>query len=229
LEEEIVSVRRELKLRDQALREGSVKTEMLEKRADTMRRQAEQVGELRKLLDSAHTKEKTYDEALESLQSEMDALEAECRRLRQAEAAAKHAIQAGHASNAPMPTDLLGLRNKIVALQGSLVYLRRENAHLRAKSLASSELPELHVPMQRSAVVAEAVREARTVAKEACRLAAMPRLVSLASKAPCAWQPLASRPQFELYRQQTLAQTLKQRVEGVQERLRAIPRLPMVV
>ncbi|KAJ2280527.1 hypothetical protein EV176_000964 [Coemansia sp. RSA 451] len=229
LEEEIVSVRRELKLRDQALREGSVKTEMLEKRADTMRRQAEQVGELRKLLDSAHTKEKTYDEALESLQSEMDALEAECRRLRQAEAAAKHAIQAGHASNAPMPTDLLGLRNKIVALQGSLVYLRRENAHLRAKALASSELPELHVPMQRSAVVAEAVREARNVAKEACRLAAMPRLVSLASKTPCAWQPLASRPQFELYRQQTLAQTLKQRVEGVQERLRAIPRLPMVV
>ncbi|KAJ2147535.1 hypothetical protein IW136_000003 [Coemansia sp. RSA 678] len=229
LEEEIVSVRRELKLRDQALREGSVKTEMLEKRADTMRRQAEQVGELRKLLDSAHTKERTYDEALESLQSEMDALEVECRRLRQAEAAAKHAIQAGHASNAPMPTDLLGLRNKIVALQGSLVYLRRENAHLRAKSLASAELPELHVPMQRSAVVAEAVREARSVAKEACRLAAMPRLVSLAAKAPCAWQPLASRPQFELYRQQTLAQTLKQRVEGVQERLRAIPRLPMVV
>ncbi|KAJ2502077.1 hypothetical protein GGH96_001355 [Coemansia sp. RSA 1972] len=230
LEEEIVSVRRELKLRDQALREGSVKTEMLEKRADTMRRQAEQVGELRKLLDGAHIKEKTYDEALESLQSEMDALEAECRRLRQAEAAAKHAIQAGHAATgAPMPTDLLGLRNKIVALQGSLVYLRRENAHLRAKSLASSELPELHVPMQRSPGVAEAVREARNVAKEACRLAAMPRLVSLAAKAPCAWQPLASRPQFELYRQQALAQTLKQRVEGVQERLRAIPRLPMVV
>ncbi|KAJ1854488.1 hypothetical protein GGH12_004218 [Coemansia sp. RSA 1822] len=230
LEEEIVSVRRELKLRDQALREGSVKTEMLEKRADTMRRQAEQVGELRKLLDGAHIKEKTYDEALESLQSEMDALEAECRRLRQAEAAAKHAIQAGHAATgAPMPTDLLGLRNKIVALQGSLVYLRRENAHLRAKALSTDELPELHVPMQRSPFVAEAVREARQVAKEACRLAAMPRLVSLASTKACAWQPLASRPQFELYRQQTLAQTLKQRVEGVQERLRAIPRLPMVV
>ncbi|KAJ2355231.1 hypothetical protein GGF43_002807 [Coemansia sp. RSA 2618] len=232
MEEEIVSVRRELKLRDQALREGGVRAEMLEKRAESMRRQAEQAAELRRELEGARVKERTYEEALESLQAEVDALEGECRRLRQAEDAARQAAQAGRGAagtGAPMPTDLLGLRSKVAALQGSLSVLRRENAHLRAKALAPALLPELRVARPRAAGVAEAVREARLVAKEAYRLAAAPRVVSLVPARPApAWQPLGSRPQFELYRQQTLAQTLKQRVEGVQERLRAIPRLSLI-
>ncbi|KAJ1882366.1 hypothetical protein LPJ66_011163, partial [Kickxella alabastrina] len=43
-----------------------------------------------------------------------------------------------------------------------------------------------------------------------------------------AWQPLRERPQFDLYRQQTLALSLKQRAESVQDRLRslAVIRLP---
>ncbi|KAJ2863897.1 hypothetical protein GGH94_003303 [Coemansia aciculifera] len=245
LNEEIVSLARKLRLRDQAIQEFSVKTEMLEKRTETMRRQAEQVAELQRLLEAAKSKELTYEEAIESLQGEMDTLERECRKLKQASAAAKTAALAGDFSaiigpgggNAPLPSDLLGLRSKIGALQESVSYLRKENAHLRAKYMFKEEsrLMAAH-PLTRSlgtagsSALSEAAREAKTVAREACRLAAMPKLVKLgavdSSQPPRAWQPMRSRPQFDLYRQQALAQTLKQRAESVQERLRGLARYP---
>ncbi|KAJ2660414.1 hypothetical protein IWW48_002999 [Coemansia sp. RSA 1200] len=240
LNEEIISLARELKLRDQALQEYNVKTEMLEKRADVARKQTDQIREMQRLLDSATAKEQTYEEAIESLQGEMDTLERECRKLKQANAAVKSAAMSGdfstigNGTGTPLPTDLLGLRSKIAALQESVVYLRKENAHLRAKYQFKEETrlltsqPLVRGPSESTAEISEVVREAKAAAKEACRLAAMPRLVRLAppvqDKSAPAWKPLSSRPQFELYRQQTLAQTLKQRAESVQERLRSITR-----
>ncbi|KAJ2424770.1 hypothetical protein GGF41_002666, partial [Coemansia sp. RSA 2531] len=245
LNEEIVSLARKLRLRDQAIQEFSVKTEMLEKRTETMRRQGEQVAELQRLLEAAKSKELTYEEAVEGLQGEMDTLERECRKLKQANEAAKTAALAGDFSaligpgggSAPLPSDLLGLRSKIGALQESVSYLRKENAHLRTKYMFKEEsrLMAAH-PLTRSlgtagsSALSEAAREAKTVAREACRLAAMPKLVRLgagdSSQPPHAWQPMRSRPQFDLYRQQALAQTLKQRAESVQERLRGLARYP---
>ncbi|KAJ2814296.1 hypothetical protein GGI24_006432, partial [Coemansia furcata] len=75
LNEEIVSLARKLRVRDQAIQELGAKTEMLEKRTETMRRQGEQVAELQRVLEAARSKELTYEEAIESLQGEMDALE----------------------------------------------------------------------------------------------------------------------------------------------------------
>ncbi|KAJ2762142.1 hypothetical protein H4S06_000825 [Coemansia sp. BCRC 34490] len=240
LNEEIISLARELKLRDQALQEYNVKTEMLEKRADVARKQTDQIREMQRLLDGATAKEQTYEEAIESLQGEMDTLERECRKLKQANAAVKSAAMSGDFSSigngtgTPLPTDLLGLRSKIAALQESVVYLRKENAHLRAKYQFKEETrlltfqPLVRGPPESTSEISEIVREAKAAAKEACHLAAMPRLVRLAppvqDKPTSAWKPLSSRPQFELYRQQTLAQTLKQRAENVQERLRSITR-----
>ncbi|KAJ1730456.1 hypothetical protein LPJ61_003000 [Coemansia biformis] len=242
LNEEIISLARELKLRDQTIQEFSVKAEMLEKRAEAMRKQAEPVGELQRLLEGARAKEQTYEEAIESLQGEMDGLESECRKLRQAGAAARASEAAGAGAGmgagagAPMPTDLLGLRNKIATLQDSAAYLRRENAHLRAKYLYRDELQQLaehplvRVAPPSAAAAGDAVREAKAVAMEARRLAAAPRLVRLVpaqGRPATAWRPLASQPGFELYRQQALAQTLQQRAGDIHERLRAIPRFPV--
>ncbi|KAJ2852470.1 hypothetical protein J3B02_003472, partial [Coemansia erecta] len=258
LQEEIVSLARELKIRDQTLQESGVRAEMLEKRADTLRRQADQARELQSALDAARAKELTYEEAIEELQSEVEALEQECHKLRQASAtvaaasaaSAKNAESSG-ADLASIPNDLLGLRSKIATLHEAVAFLRRENAHLRAKQMFSADAQMLSAQQAllnpRSATssadsgVGEVVREARAIAKEACRLAAMPRLVRLApspsealagqqAQAASAWQSLRSRPQFDLYCQQTLAQSLKQRVESVQERLRTISltRLPMI-
>ncbi|KAJ1966411.1 hypothetical protein GGI12_000121, partial [Dipsacomyces acuminosporus] len=258
LNEEIISLARELKLRDQAIQEYSVKTEMLEKRTETMRKQSEQVAQLQKLLDTAKSKESTYEEAIESLQSEMDSLEREHRKLKQSAATAAAAAAkpagasgdysgSGSGSSAPLPTDLLGLRSKVQTLQESVAYLRKENAHLRAKYVFKEEAISLLAqplvrpsPSPKSEQIGQVVKEAKLVAKEAWRLAAKPRLVKLAptqpkdqskggpAKAP-AWQRLESRPQFDLYRQQTLAQSLKHRVELVHERLQSISRYPALV
>ncbi|KAJ2715311.1 hypothetical protein H4R19_001276, partial [Coemansia spiralis] len=234
LNEEIISLARELKLRDQTIQEYGVKAEMLEKRAETMRKQAEPVGELQRRLESARAKEQTYEEALESLQGEMDALEGECRKLRQAGTAARVSETPGTGAGPALPSDLLGLRCKITALLDSAAFLRRENAHLRAKYLYRDELQRLaEHPLVRVAgpstpALGDAVREAKAVVMEARRLAAAPRLVRLApagAHVAAGWRPLASQPGFELYRQQTLAHTLQLRAEDIHERLRAIPRL----
>ncbi|KAJ2236932.1 hypothetical protein GGF40_000814 [Coemansia sp. RSA 1286] len=257
LQEEIVSLARELKIRDQSLQESGVRAEMLEKRADTLRRQADQARELQGALDAARAKELTYEEAIEELQSEVEALEQECHKLRQATASAAAAAAASAknagssgADLASIPNDLLGLRSKVATLHEAVAFLRRENAHLRAKHMFSADAQVLNAQQALLSLrssgsaadsgVGEVVREARAIAKEACRLAAMPRLVRLSSpsetqagqlsQAAPAWQPLRSRPQFDLYRQQTLAQSLKQRVESVQDRLRTISltRLPLI-
>ncbi|KAJ1941600.1 hypothetical protein FBU59_003455, partial [Linderina macrospora] len=131
LNEEIISLARELKLRDQAIQEYGVKTEMLEKRTETMRRQADQVLQLQSLLDVAKKQERTYEEAIESLQGEVDALERENRKIKQT-TVPKAAVPSDNAGLA-LPTDLLGLRRKIEVLQESVAFLRRENSHLRAK------------------------------------------------------------------------------------------------
>ncbi|KAJ2726364.1 hypothetical protein GGI07_000679 [Coemansia sp. Benny D115] len=258
LREEIVSLARELKLRDQALQESGVRVEMLEKRTETMRRQADQDRSLQSALDRAKAKEQTYEEAIESLQVEMDNLETECRKLRQEAATAAANSRASQPAQDTMPSDLLGLRAKVTALLESVAFLQRENAHLRAKQLFAAQSTwsaplrtEYVARKKTSSDMDDAVREARLVVREACRLAAMPRLVRLAppesssadvqmeedgvpttkpASAVATWKPLSARPQFDLYRQQTLAQTLKQRAESVQDRLRSlsITRLPSI-
>ncbi|KAJ1943617.1 hypothetical protein EC988_006189, partial [Linderina pennispora] len=117
LNEEIISLARELKLRDQAIQEYGVKTEMLEKRTETMRRQADQVQQLQQLLAAAQKQERTYEEAIESLQGEVDTLERENRKIKQT-VVAKAAVPSDQAGLA-LPTDLAGLRRKIEVLQES--------------------------------------------------------------------------------------------------------------
>ncbi|KAJ1934068.1 hypothetical protein GGF37_006503, partial [Kickxella alabastrina] len=217
--------------------------------------------------------------AVEGLQAEMEALEADNRRMRQAAAQAVKPAEAAAAAGAAVgplsavPNDLLGLRAKVATLLESAAFLHRDNALLRARHVFSDDARSLRAsllscrprPVAASlGDVGDAVREARVVAKEAYRLAAAPRLVRLAPAAAgsdagsaadadpgamevCtpaaaaggtvpmpvpvqkpAWQPLRERPQFDLYRQQTLALSLKQRAESVQDRLRslAVIRLP---
>ncbi|KAJ1668652.1 hypothetical protein IW140_002061 [Coemansia sp. RSA 1813] len=241
LNEEIISLARELKLRDQALQEYNVKTEMLGKRAEIARKQADQISNIQKELETTKGSEKMYKEATATLGVENEKLEHENRRLKQANAEAKSAAMSGnysaigHSTDSPLPTDLLGLRSKVASLQESVAYLRKESAHLRAKYQFKEEMQVLNAeplvrgPAESSSEISEVVREAKAAAMEACRLAAMPKLVRLSApaqsgKAASAWQPLSSRPQFELYCQQTLAQALKQRAESVQDRLRSIAR-----
>ncbi|KAJ1896591.1 hypothetical protein LPJ81_004708 [Coemansia sp. IMI 209127] len=257
LNEEIISLARELKVRDQAIQEYSVKTEMLGKRADVARKQADQMREMQRELENKRSDLDAYEGATAVLEDEIRRLKHEKKKLleqhqQQATSRAAAAAAGGAmaydddystlgVTAARLPTDLLGLRSKITRLQESVAYLRTENAHMRAKYQFKEEMHMLTAepllvngPLQEgSSEIGVVVREARAAAMEARRLAAMPKLVRLAAahggnnssnRAVAVWQPQSSRPQFDLYRQQTLAQALKQRAESVQDRLRSIAR-----
>ncbi|KAJ2394408.1 hypothetical protein GGI23_004695 [Coemansia sp. RSA 2559] len=256
LNEEIISLARELKVRDQAIQEYSVKTEMLGKRAEVARKQADQMREMQRELENKKSDLDAYEGATAVLEDEIRRLKHEKKKLLEQQQQATNTAAAaggampyddaystlGAAATTRLPTDLLSLRSKIAWLQESVAYLRKENAHMRAKYQFREEMHVLTAePLLMSGPLAEegsseigvVVREAKAAAMEARRLAAMPKLVRLAAahgsnsgsnRAAAVWQPLSSRPQFDLYRQQTLAQALKRRAEGVQDRLRSITR-----
>lgn len=100
LSEELKDVLREVKIRvsaafgptswwgmltlqkDQSLQEAGVKVETLERRLETTRKQADTIMELENDVAKVKKQEKVYTEAIEQMQAEQDALEAENAKLR---------------------------------------------------------------------------------------------------------------------------------------------------
>jgi len=84
LNEEMQGLVRTLKVKDQITQESSVKIELMERRMETVKKQAEAVTELEGLLGKAQKQEKYYVEAMEQLQSEFDTLAKENSKLKAA-------------------------------------------------------------------------------------------------------------------------------------------------
>ncbi|WWD18419.1 hypothetical protein CI109_102869 [Kwoniella shandongensis] len=146
LTEEVKDMLREIKIRDQSLQESGVKVETLERRLEASRKQGDIIVELENDVAKAKKQEKVYEDAIEQLQAEQDALEAENARLRKGQ---------GHAgdrqANAPTSTPGMGdlplgtstgaglessqLAEQIENLRSAVRYLRSENALLKSKEL----------------------------------------------------------------------------------------------
>jgi dynactin 1 len=84
LNEEMQGLMRTLKTKDQNIQESGVKIELMERRMEGVKKQAEAVAELEGLLGKAQKQEKYYVEAMEQLQSEFDALAKENGKLKAA-------------------------------------------------------------------------------------------------------------------------------------------------
>jgi dynactin 1 len=84
LNEEMQGLVRTLKVKDQNNQESSVKIELMERRMEAAKKQAEAVTELEGLLGKAQKQEKYYVEAMEQLQSEFDTLAKENSKLKAA-------------------------------------------------------------------------------------------------------------------------------------------------
>lgn len=82
LNEEMQGLVRTLKVKDQSIQESTVKIELMERRMEAVRKQAETVTELEGLVGKAQKQEKYYVEAMEQLQSEFDALAKENSKLK---------------------------------------------------------------------------------------------------------------------------------------------------
>lgn len=82
LSEESKELLREIRIRDQTLQENGVKVEMLERRLEATRKQADMILELENDVTKAKKQEKVYEDAIEQMQGELDVLEGENAKLR---------------------------------------------------------------------------------------------------------------------------------------------------
>ena len=87
LNDEIQALARTLKLKDQTIQETGVKVELMERRMETVKKQADAITDLENERSKARKQERAYEEAMEQLQADLDALEQDNAKLKQAASA----------------------------------------------------------------------------------------------------------------------------------------------
>ncbi|KAF9973743.1 hypothetical protein BGZ65_009101, partial [Modicella reniformis] len=159
LQDQMLRLVKEAKLKDQSLQESNVKVELLEKRIDTFKKQAEQITTLDREAEKSRNQERIYDETIREHQNEITALQEQNMQLRRM-------IKKPDSKNVPTPvkrppnTSALGqnttmhdpensgsiyldnvetgsnreLLIQIESLRSALRFLRSENASLRTRA-----------------------------------------------------------------------------------------------
>ena len=75
LNDEIQALVRNLKSKDQNIQESSVKIELMERRMEAVKKQADTINDLETELGKARKQERSYEEAIDQLQHDLDTLE----------------------------------------------------------------------------------------------------------------------------------------------------------
>ena len=175
LSEDARDLLRQVKARDQALQEGSIKIERLQKQLEKSKAQVDQHSDVRATLTETQRQAKAYQDANDALQSEIEALQKENDQLKAkiaaapADALASGALAgngevaaAGAGRAAPGGELEVGasyssletsyLVDQLEALKGALKHLRNENATLKGAALLQQmeALPALVRRSQRS-------------------------------------------------------------------------------
>ena len=75
LSDEIQGLARSLRTKDQTIQESTVKIELMERRLEAVKKQADAIVELENELSKARKQERAYEEAMEQLQAHLDTLE----------------------------------------------------------------------------------------------------------------------------------------------------------
>ncbi|SNX85167.1 related to Dynactin 1 [Melanopsichium pennsylvanicum] len=156
LSEDARDLLRQVKARDQALQESSIKIERLQKQLEKSKAQVDQHSDVRTTLTETQKQAKAYQDANDALQSEIEALQKENDGLKAKLAAAPTEEGAGQAvgdgkrssgavvkeggievgsSYSSLETSYL--IDRLEALKGVLKHLRHENAVLKGNSLIS--------------------------------------------------------------------------------------------
>ncbi|KAF8273848.1 dynactin [Lactarius quietus] len=152
LNEEMQGLVRTLKSKDQNIQESAVKIELMERRMEAAKKQAEAVTELEGLLGKAQKQEKYYVEAMEQLQSEFDSLAKENSKLKTtSNASEKEAsgVATPTQSQIVLPVDgnleTTHLLEQLENFRGAVRFLRKENSYLKGNDLMREieELPRL--------------------------------------------------------------------------------------
>ncbi|KAK2464772.1 hypothetical protein APHAL10511_003190 [Amanita phalloides] len=139
LNDEIQGLVRSLKTKDQATQESTVKIELMERRMETVKKQADAILDLESELSKARKQERAYEEAMEQLQADLDVLEQENAKLKAA--GVGHERQTSQQAAEPENAAVEGsfettyLLEQIDALRGTVRFLRTENSYLKGQDL----------------------------------------------------------------------------------------------
>ncbi|GAA5884799.1 hypothetical protein JCM3774_006769 [Rhodotorula dairenensis] len=151
LTEELRDMSHEMRNKDQAYQECLVKVELLEKRLEGVKKQAEAMAQLEADLAKSRRQERTYEEANEVLQRDLDNMEQELDKLKQtgttAEKQGHAATASGSAAFDPNSTapysyhetnlETSYLLDRIASLRSAVRFVRSENAFLKSRDLVS--------------------------------------------------------------------------------------------
>ncbi|KAF9169409.1 hypothetical protein BGX21_007549 [Mortierella sp. AD011] len=179
LQEQVLKLVKDAKLKDQALQESQVSIDLLSKRMETFKKQAEQISMLDRDVNGAKKREQDYDEAISALQAEIKALEDQNLLLKKKSesrtitAPLKRFPHHGHNSSSPnqdsagsMTLDSAEtsstreLQIQVESLKSALRFLRSENASLRTTAAMldlglTADMSALSGPLSRRSEVDE--------------------------------------------------------------------------
>ncbi|KAG6879324.1 hypothetical protein C0992_003541 [Termitomyces sp. T32_za158] len=154
LNDEMQGLVRTLKTKDQSIQENSVKIELMERRLEAAKRQADNIADLENEISKAKRQERAYEEAMEQLQADLDSLEQDNVKLKTLAAGQE---RQGAQQSEPETVIIEGsletshLLEQIDALRGTVRFLRTENSYLKGQDLLREiqSLPPLLVPLNR--------------------------------------------------------------------------------
>ncbi|KAI5885462.1 uncharacterized protein SCHCODRAFT_02520680 [Schizophyllum commune H4-8] len=148
--DEMQGLVRNIKAKDQHIQEAAVKIELMERRMEAAKRQADMVVDLEAELAKARKEKQAYDEAMEQLQTDLDALEQENAKLKAQTAAGERQAsgpQQPEMESVPVEGSLETsyLLEQVDALRGTVRFLRTENSFLKGQDLLREieALPQL--------------------------------------------------------------------------------------
>ncbi|KAK0466245.1 dynactin [Desarmillaria tabescens] len=157
LNDEIQGLVRSLKTKDQNIQESGVKIELMQRRIEAVKKQADTIADLEGELAKAHKQERAYEEAMEQLQADLDALEQDNAKLKTMTAGHDRQVLGVQPVEAePMAVEgsleTSYLLEQIEALRGTVRFLRTENSYLKGQDLLREieTLPPLPEPFVRS-------------------------------------------------------------------------------
>ncbi|KAM5539842.1 hypothetical protein V8D89_006345 [Ganoderma adspersum] len=157
LNDEMQALARTIRIKDQTIQETGVKVELMERRMETVKKQADAITDLENELAKARKQERAYEEAMEQLQADLDGLEQDNAKLKTLENNPEWQASTAQVVEAEaVPTEgnleTSYLLEQIDALRGTVRFLRQENSFLKGQDLLKEieALPELPAPIPRS-------------------------------------------------------------------------------
>ncbi|KAF9567724.1 dynactin [Agrocybe pediades] len=156
LNDEMQGLARSLRAKDQTIQESAVKIELMERRLEAVKKQADTIVDLENELVKARKQERAYEEAMEQLQADLDALEQDNAKLKSMSVGQERQSvgpMQPETENVPIEGSLetTHLLEQIDALRGTVRFLRTENSYLKGHDLLREieSLPPLSLPVPR--------------------------------------------------------------------------------